>query len=80
MLLTPTKQLRYRCARQFVKCYSASGPFIYKLAEHEVINNKPHITLTKYVDPRMAQQPSMLSLFGMPMPKEVGGEAITNIR
>lgn len=71
MLLIPVKTLNYRVARNWTKQASQQGPYIYKLADREVINNKPHICLTTYQKP-MAQPtlPSFTSLFGSVLPSE----------
>lgn len=69
MLLIPVKTLNYRATRNWTKQASQQGPYIYRLADREVINNKPHIHLTTYQKP-MAQpmMPSFTSLFGSMMP------------
>lgn len=73
MYLTPTNVLKERCARGWCKIQSQRGPYIYRMEDTRVINNKPHIKLT-----RVQSSPVMPSAFGslgfmpslMVLPKE----------
>lgn len=46
MMIVPAIAIKRRLARNWAKCMSASGPYLYRVDEARVvINNKPHLYL-----------------------------------
>ncbi len=54
MLLTSVNTIKIRLARAWIYQRNMGGPFVYKLSDQRVINNKPHVTLKRWIDPRIA--------------------------
>ena len=68
MILIPVNSIKLRLARTFCKVQSTSGPFVYRVADSPVINNKPHIVLTHYQAPPREPYYTLPSLVGYALP------------
>ncbi len=55
MLLVPVSLMKQRLAKAWVKERNLQGPFVYKVSDRRVIDNKPHVVLRRWIDPRQME-------------------------